>query len=527
MYASWGIIQHQPTHRADPPGYAEIAAMTCTQNLRAAYPRLICGHKTAGRSATHAGYRAANANKGERRNHRTYAAGRPGRVSGLRKTEVDPIGAVHIAGQRPNSRLRTFSRRSIARWLAAVACMVLPLQCGASAPSLFPATPSPEPPDAEQQADATDIASEQAALGPMSVERAFAPLSFDDPVQLAYADDGTSRLFVVEQPGRIMALDNDRGAASASVFLDIRDRVRDAGVEEGLLGLAFDPEFRTNGHLFVYYSASGPRRSVLSRFSASAANPDSAEPDSEVVVMEFLQPYSNHNGGQILFGPDGNLYIGLGDGGGGGDPEGNGQDLSTLLGSVLRIDVSSSSTESPYRVPSDNPFVDGRPSGARPEIWAYGLRNPWRFTFDRETGDLWAGDVGQNRFEEIDIIMPGRNYGWNVMEGSHCFPSDGVDCDPTGFESPVADYAIGENGCSVIGGYVYRGPRHPSLLGAYMYGDFCSGRIWALRHDGEQVTEQLELVDTDLQISAFGEDQEGELYVISYRDGRLYRLVPQ
>ena len=352
----------------------------------------------------------------------------------------------------------------------------------------------------------------------MSVERVFPVISNPEAVALAYADDGTDRLFLVLKPGVIVMFQND--PAVGSVFLDIRDRVSDRGSEEGLLGLAFDPHYRDNGYFYVYYSASGPRRSVISRFSVRTGNPDRADASSERVVMEVAQPYSNHNGGQVIFGPDGYLYIGLGDGGSGGDPEGNGQRRSTLLGSILRIDVSTVDSAGSYSVPGDNPFVELRRS-VREEIWAYGLRNPWRFTFDRETGELWAADVGQNRLEEVDIIRPGGNYGWNVMEGTECFqPRSG--CRTEGLELPVAQYDHSE-GCSVTGGYVYRGPSLPSLLGAYVYGDFCSGKIWALRYDGEQVTEHLELVDSDLSISSFAEDESGELFVLSL-DGGLYRL---
>ena len=455
---------------------------------------------------------------------------------GFPRGEAEPIGKVRVLDDRcPKYRAQPLLPGwSSARGLAIVACLVLLLQCGATATSLLPATVTPQPPGADRQRGPTDAASDEqeprvsdSVLRPISIERAFAPLSFKQPVQLAHAGDGSGRLFIVEQPGRIMVFDSDAPSATAQVFLDIRDRVNNSGSEEGLLGLAFDPAFTETGHLFVYYSASGPRRSVLSRFSTLSDQTDEADPASELVVMEIPQPYMNHNGGQVLFGPDGYLYIGLGDGGSRGDPDGNGQDLSTLLGSILRIDVGSAGPERPYRIPPDNPFLDVNERGAREEIWAYGLRNPWRFSFDSGTGHLWAGDVGQNRYEEIDLIRPGRNYGWNALEATHCFPPSQADCDRTGFESPVVEYAIRENGCSVIGGHVYRGSHHPSLRGAYVYGDFCSGRVWALRYDGRQVTEHIELVDTDLQISAFGEGPAGEIYIVSYGDGRLYKLVSE
>ena len=357
-------------------------------------------------------------------------------------------------------------------------------------------------------------------LEEMDVERVFSSLSFARMTYLTHAGDGSGRLFLVLQPGRIMVFPNDPGAAGAATFLDIRDRVSDRGNEEGLLGLAFDPGHSENGYLYVYYSAAEPRRSVISRFSV-AADGDAADPASERVLLEILQPFSNHNGGQIAFGPDGYLYVGVGDGGKAGDPFDSGQDRSTLLGSILRIDVASVGEDGSYGIPQDNPFAADL-EGARPEIWAYGLRNPWRFSFDPETGELWAADVGQNRYEEIDLILPGRNYGWNVMEGSSCFsPPRG--CNAEGLEPPIAEYGRGD-GCSVTGGYVYRGSRLPSLYGAYVYGDFCSGKIWALRYDGSAVTEHLELVDSELRISSFGVGQSGELYILSF-DEKIYRLV--
>ena len=356
-------------------------------------------------------------------------------------------------------------------------------------------------------------------LAPVGLEPAFQGIEFDRMVLLTYPDDDSGRLFVVLQPGRIMVFENDPGVESAETFLDIRERVNDSGNEEGLLGLAFDPAFAENGHFYVNYTASGPRRTVVSRFSASAGDPDRADPDSELVFLEVAQPYRNHNGGHVAFGPDGMLYVGLGDGGSGGDPRGNGQDTSTLLGSILRIDVSALDETGGYAVPPDNPFAGGDRT-ARGEIWAYGLRNPWRFSFDRETGDLWAADVGQNQYEEVDIIRPGRNYGWNVMEGSHCYRRGS--CDMEGLELPVAEYGR-DGGCSVTGGHVYRGRRLPTLYGAYLYADFCSGKIWALRHDGTAVTEQMLIADTGLSISSFGEDASGEVYVLTF-EGAVYRF---
>ena len=351
-------------------------------------------------------------------------------------------------------------------------------------------------------------------LRELSVLEAFPGLSFDRPVALVFPDDGANRGFVVEQPGRIVALNSEN---DSNTFLDIRDRVRDRGEEEGLLGLAFDPDFESNGFLYVYYTADGPRRSVISRFSVDPGD-RTADPGTETLVLEVEQPYANHNGGQIVLGPDDFLYVGLGDGGSAGDPKGNGQNPATLLGAILRLDVSSLDSTGTYSIPPDNPFVGVQ--DARPEIWAYGLRNPWRFTFDSETGDLWAADVGQNKLEEVDLIRPGLNYGWNIMEGDECYPRS---CDTRGLELPIAVYGR-DGGCSITGGYVYRGSRIPSLYGAYVYGDFCSGKIWAFRYDGSRVTESILLADTKIRISSFAEDTDGELYILDL-DGEIYRFV--
>ncbi len=375
-----------------------------------------------------------------------------------------------------------------------------------------------------EEPSVNDLAEPDAApLTELKLEDAFPALSFREAVQMAYPEDGTGRLFVVLREGIVRVFDNDRSVEASGSFLDIRDRVLDTNSEEGLLGLAFAPDFATTGHFFVYYSASNPRRSVVSRFAVSGSDEDSADPASENVVLEVPQPFANHNGGQLAFGPDGFLYIGLGDGGSGGDPRGNGQDPGTLLGSILRLDVHDLESRGGYGIPSDNPFADGEGIG-RPEVYAYGLRNPWRFSFDRLTGDLWTGDVGQNRYEEVVVVKAGLNYGWNVMEGFHCF-SPGSGCDRTGLVEPVAEYGRAD-GCSITGGYVYRGARLPSLYGAYVYGDYCSGRIWALRYDGSDVTEQALLAESGLSFSAFGEDETGELYVLDFQTrGKIYRFV--
>ena len=357
-------------------------------------------------------------------------------------------------------------------------------------------------------------------LPKLHAEVVFPSVSFDRMVYLTHSEGMPDCLYLVLQPGRIMVFDNVPYPSSPETFLDIRSRVSDRGNEEGLLGLAFDPEYQNNGFFYVYYSAASPRRSVIARYQASAETGE-VDPSTEKIVMQIGQPFSNHNGGHITFGPDGYLYVGLGDGGSGGDPRGHGQNLGTLLGTILRIDVSTLDETGSYAVPPDNPFVGVE--DARPEIWAYGLRNPWRFSFDRKTGELWAGDVGQNKLEEIDVITPGGNYGWNIMEGSSCFRGD--PCDSGEFVPPVAEYGR-DGGCSVTGGYVYRGSRLPDFVGAYLYGDFCTGKIWALRYGDGRVTEHAEIADTDLQISSFAEGPDGEVYILSFT-GEIARLTLQ
>ena len=370
-----------------------------------------------------------------------------------------------------------------------------------------------------QQANQTSLEINPEPLSKTSVEVTFPNLSFTRPVFLTYPNDDTNRLFVVLQQGQIMVFPNKQDT-QATVFLAIDEKVNDDGNEEGLLGLAFDPDYKSNGYFYVYYTANSPRRSVISRFSVSDNDPNKANTSSELVIMEVPQPYSNHNGGMMAFGPDRMLYIGLGDGGSGGDPHGNGQNRNVLLGKILRIDISKSSRSEKYRIPPDNPFVGQENS--RGEIWAYGLRNPWRFSFDRVTNMLWAADVGQDSLEEVDIIEKGANYGWNIMEGSLCYPLPTSNCNKEGLKLPVAQYTHAD-GCSITGGYVYRGSKLRSLYGAYIYGDFCSGKIWGLRYDGSKVVEHMELIDSNMQISSFGEDQAGELYVLSF-DNHIYRF---
>jgi glucose/arabinose dehydrogenase len=352
-----------------------------------------------------------------------------------------------------------------------------------------------------------------------TVERAFPDLSFDRPVDLQHAGDGSSRLFVLEQhEGRVRVFPDDQNASGAGVFLDIGDRIN-TGNEEGLLGIAFHPDYEANGHFFVYYSTSNPRRSVVSRWTVSA-DPDSADVNSELVILEIDQPYSNHNGGQLLFGPDGYLYIGLGDGGDGGDPQDYAQNPRSLLGSILRIDVNASTEAERYRIPADNPFAGH--AEFRPEIFAYGLRNPWRMSFDPATGRLWAGDVGQGSREEIDLIENGKHYGWDLKEGTLDFePESGVP--PESLTPPIWEYGR-DQGSAVTGGHVFHDPRNPELEGRYIFGDYVSRRIWALDYDGANPAQVESLLQADFSIPAFGVSEAGAFYILGF-DGGIHRFV--
>ena len=334
--------------------------------------------------------------------------------------------------------------------------------------------------------------------------------SFDRPLFLT-APAGSKRTFVVEQPGRIRSLDG-------RMFLDISSEVDSSGNEQGLLGLAFHPDYKRNGHLYVdYIDRDG--NTVVSRFTA-AANRKTAKVGSEKVILRVKQPAANHNGGMLAFGPDGDLYIGLGDGGGEDDAYHTGQDKQTLLAKILRINVDHGS---PYTVPPTNPFV--RKHSFLPETWDWGLRNPWRFSFDRKTGHLYIGDVGQDAYEEVDVEKKGKsghNYGWSVMEATHCYqPAQG--CSRTGLTLPVAEYPH-SLGCAVTGGYVYRGKESPTLRGTYLFGDYCSGRIWTLKQQHGTWT-MSQALKTNLSISSFGEDASGELYVADIAGGGIYRIT--
>ncbi len=354
------------------------------------------------------------------------------------------------------------------------------------------------------------VAQAQPAL---TFEPALGSERFERPVAMKQAPGG-SGVHVVEQPGRVVALELD--GSQRRVVLDIEDRVGDGPNEAGLLGLAFHPRFADTQTLYLSYTRRASGRTLESVIAAYRMNDDGAiDRDSEKVVLALRQPFGNHNGGDIAFGPDGYLYIGFGDGGAGGDPLNSGQDLGTLLGAILRIDVDSGD---PYTIPRDNPFRTQR--DARPEIYAYGLRNPWRFSFDRETGELWAGDVGQNRLEEIDLIRAGGNYGWNIREASRSFKDQGRNA--SGLIAPVAEYGR-ELGCSVTGGYVYRGSEIVDLQGTYLFGDYCSGRIWGVTRDAEGRSHVSQLLRTDARIASFAEIADGTIFVLDLT-GPVYRI---
>jgi glucose/arabinose dehydrogenase len=348
-----------------------------------------------------------------------------------------------------------------------------------------------------------------------TLQNAFPNLTFSSPLFLTHADDNTDRIFVVERSGRIKVFLNSSSALLAKEFLDIRDRVSSGG-EKGLLGLAFHPDYSINGYFYVNYTTANS--TVISRFQITS-NPDSADKNSEFQILTFNQPQGNHNGGWVGFGPnDGYLYIATGDGGGGGDPDNYAQRINTLLGKILRIDIDGGT---PYAIPATNPFYDSTGNVAR-EIYAWGMRNPWRCSFDPVTGWLWAGDVGQGSWEEIDLIENGKNYGWRCYEGTHTYNTSG--CNYPEYINPIWEYAHGAE-CSITGGYVYRGPSVPELEGKYIYGDYCSSKIWSLEYDGITPTVNQYLLNATGSLTSFGVDQQNELYITSF-NGNIYRFAP-
>jgi glucose/arabinose dehydrogenase len=351
-------------------------------------------------------------------------------------------------------------------------------------------------------------------------------MNLSEPLFVTHAGDNSGRLFIVEKGGRIKILAN--GAVLGPAFLDISTKVSN-GSEQGLLGLAFHPDYATNGKFYVDYTDTAGD-TVIAEYKNSVPSDNVAEP-AERVLLTIGQPYANHNGGMVAFGPDRYLYIGMGDGGSGGDPQNRAQNLSSLLGKILRINVDSKDTGKQYAIPTGpggNPYAGSTPG--LDEIWSFGLRNPWRFSFDRKTGDLWIGDVGQDRYEEVNRATgatPGRavNYGWRVVEGNACFnPSSG--CNKSGKTGPMAVYSH-SLGCSVTGGYVYRGLDYPGLAGGYLFGDYCSGRVWSLKAAGPASQAPVLMADTGFQISSFGEGQDGKLYVTDIGAGDVWQVLAQ
>jgi glucose/arabinose dehydrogenase len=429
--------------------------------------------------------------------------------------------------------------RARVRLPAAVAAIaILVAACGSSGTPAPAASASGPPPSAvassspSQQPSATATASSSgrgnaASTGPFDpkgLKVGFDTVvdGLDSPLAIANAGDGSKRLFVAEQGGRIRIVKD--GKLQDGSFLDVGGEITTGG-ERGLLGFAFHPGYPTDPRVFVDYTdAHGDTQ--VSSFTVDPSDPDRLDPSSEVKILFVKQPYANHNGGALAFGPDGMLYISLGDGGSGGDPQGNGQSLQALLGKILRIDVDRTANGRPYAIPPDNPFAGGG-SGARQEIWLVGLRNPWRMSFDRATGDLWIGDVGQNAWEEIDVVRAGAaggiNFGWNAMEGRHCFqPSTG--CENAAYTLPVTEYGH-DQGCTVIGGYVDRGTSQPALAGGYLFADYCSGRVWAIDPTKDSVETPTVVAETSHSFSAFGEDEAGELYATDIGGGQLLKVT--
>jgi glucose/arabinose dehydrogenase len=341
--------------------------------------------------------------------------------------------------------------------------------------------------------------------------------SFNRPIYVTHAGDASGRIFIADQGGRIWVMVD--GSLLADPFLDIRQIVNRGSNEQGLLGLAFHPDYESNGRFFIHYSDLPRGNTVIAEYAVSAENPNRANPEPQQIILQQEQPYPNHNGGEIAFGPDGFLYIGLGDGGSAGDPENRAQNPSTLLGKILRIDVDAGA---PYAVPLDNPFVDN--SAFAPEIWAWGLRNPWRFSFDRETGDLYIADVGQNQWEEVNFqpasSTGGENYGWRPYEASQVYSGEPL----ADAVAPFAEYSHAL-GCSITGGYVYRGEALPELNGIYLFADYCSGNVWASYRDASSVWQTNLFLQTGRTISSFGEDETGELYITDHGSGDILRLV--
>lgn len=436
-----------------------------------------------------------------------------------------------MAGKAPGAG------RAVLRASVCVTFVFACASCGGGGQSAGPASPPLNSGLDSRPANATCVAPpEPGVASSVASTRVFANLSFQSPVLMIQAPGDSTRWYVVEQRGVIRTFANDNATAAVGTFLDLQSRVHSGG-EAGLLGMAFDPGFAANGRVYLSYTAdptvSGAAlESRISRFTLAGGVPD---PASEEILLTLAQPYENHNGGNIAFGPDGFLYAGFGDGGSGGDPLGNGQNRSTLLGKLVRIDVSAGGA---YTIPATNPFAGGTRcatgtaagGGLCQEIYAYGLRNPWRWSFDRSasTPDIWLADVGQSAWEEVDRIEAGGNYGWNVREGAHCYPPSVSSCPATGngvpLIDPVAEYSH-DLGVSVTGGYVYRGASVPALAGRYVFGDFGSGRIFALLPDASGALQRTEVLSSGAQISSFAQANDGELYYLDYGSGAVFRIV--
>lgn len=390
------------------------------------------------------------------------------------------------------------------------------------------AVPAPAPAKAGPHA-------QKATLPKVKLQRVSPEITLRRPIQVVFEPGNSTRMYVLEQPGRILILDpNDRDAKEAKVFLDIHGQVNSKGNEEGLLSLAFHPDFAKNGRFFLFYTAMDAEKKRRDVLSAWTIDPETHMGDakSEQVLLSVDDPYSNHNGGTVLFGGDGKLYLSLGDGGAANDPQHNGQELGSLLAKVLRIDVDRKDGDKPYAVPSDNPFVGKE--GARPEVWATGLRNVWRMSFDRKTGELYAGDVGQNQYEEVDIVTKGGNYGWNAREGLHAFAGGQPGNAGDAYIDPVVEYPHDE-GVSITGGYVSRNPKFPQLEGVYLYADLVSGHVWGIRCEGGKRVAGPEIVaQTKNHLpTSFGEAADGTLYMSTFEGsqdtrakGAIWRIVP-
>jgi glucose/arabinose dehydrogenase len=390
----------------------------------------------------------------------------------------------------------------------------------AAPPTTQAASPTlPPPPSPTQTPTIAPTATETPAVAnlPDPASASWKPVvtGLHVPVFVTNAGDGSGRLFILEQAGIIRIFQN--GNLLDTPFLDIRSRVKSGG-ERGLLGLAFHPQYAQNGYFYINYT-NLQGNTVIARYQVSANDPNRADPSSEKRLIFVQQPFRNHNGGEVTFGPDGYLYLGLGDGGSQGDPNGNGQSLNTLLGKILRIDVNNGD---PYAIPPDNPFQ----GTGKTEIWAYGLRNPWRFSFDQATGDLYIGDVGQNLWEEIDYLPAGSpggtNFGWNYMEGLHPYDNHTAPQDLQ-LTAPVAEYSH-QFGCAVVGGFVYLGKQLPDWQGVFLFGDYCSGIVWGLLRTPDGTWQQKQLYQNVGRISSFGEDESGEIYLTDLR-GSLFQLV--